>query len=244
MASSGLSAATDATYYQILLKLGVIRAPTYGERWDQWKATHRIAVRPGDKPRRSHPETLRTADIRARVPFLASASSDLDDGYVDGETDDAEGGSLTRQARPSPRKELAKDDRSRSLVGYTPNQSIDYDVTTLNPPIRTSTPVYAQEQGYGRSTPPLPPYSVSEVGRSLDEPPHQSVEGMHTPRASQPWLASKQEMQDAVLRELERRADNFYQTGLIGRCWDVWYRSSDWIQVSGANGGDNASDIR
>ncbi|CAD6580193.1 MAG: hypothetical protein TREMPRED_002685 [Tremellales sp. Tagirdzhanova-0007] len=217
---NGLSVATDTTYYQILLKLGVIRAPTYGERWEQWQAIHSIAVRSGDKPKRSRSDSRRTADIRARVPFLASASSDLDDGYMDGEADDAGGGSVMIQTRPSPRKELAKEDHSRSLVGYTPNQSVEYDVNTLHPPIRTSTPVYAQEQGYGRSTPTLPPYSVSEL-----------VEGMHTPRASQvPWLGSKQEVEDAVIREMERRADDFYQTGMMGRCWDVWYRASDWMQ--------------
>ena len=227
--------ATDTTYYQILLKLGVIRAPTYGERWEQWQAIHSIAVRSGDKPKRSRSDSRRTADIRARVPFLASASSDLDDGYMDGEADDAGGGSVMIQTRPSPRKELAKEDHSRSLVGYTPNQSVEYDVNTLHPPIRTSTPVYAQEQGYGRSTPTLPPYSVSEVSRSIDEMDHQLVEGMHTPRASQvPWLGSKQEVEDAVIREMERRADDFYQTGMMGRCWDVWYRASDWMQVSGS----------
>lgn len=30
----------------------------------------------------------------------------------------------------------------------------------------------------------------------------------------------------------EARADRFYQLGLLGRCWDVWRRSLEWIIVS------------
>jgi len=135
-------------------------------------------------------------------------------------------------ARPSPRKELAKDDRSRSLVGYTPSQPVDYDVVTLNPPIRTSTPVYAQEQGYGRATPPLPPYSISEVDESLYEPDSRLAESLLTPRpASAPWPGRKDDLHDEVIREMERRADEFYRTGMVGRCWDVWHRAVDWFQV-------------
>lgn len=226
---SGLSAATDAAYYQILLKLGVIRAPTYGERWDVWKATHSVPTVSHKRPRVSNP---RTAEVRARVPFLASASSDLDEGFVEGETYDQNEKSLVRQARPSPRRELSKGEQSRSMVGYTPSQSIDYDVVTFNPPMRTSTPVYVQEQGYGRSTPPLPPYSVSDVSVTLDQTDSQLVEGLQTPPAVRAgWSAGKDELADAMVRELERRADEFCRTGLTGTCWDVWYRAERWIQV-------------
>ena len=224
---SGLSPSTDTAYYQFLLKLGVTRAPTWGERWDLWKAKQAIT----SNPKRQPLFTSRSAQVRARVPFLASASSDLDEGYADGETYDGDSESLVRAARPSPRRELAKGDQTRSLVGYTPSQSIDYDVVSLNPPIRTSTPVYAQEHGYGRSTPPLPPYSVSDVSEVLDES-SRLIEGVTTPRASQsPWPSSDPKLDELAVRELERRADDFYNTGLLGRCWDVWLQAADWVQV-------------
>ena len=230
---SDISAATDAAYYQVLLKLGVIRAPTYGERWDIWKATNCIPAQSAPNPRQSRATTRQTAEVRARVPFLASASSDLDDAFKEGETYDGDGESLIGQARPSPRKELVEGDQSRSLVGYTPSHSVDYDAITLNPPIRTSTPVYAQEQGYGRTTPPLPPYSVSGISGSLAEADSRLVDESHTPKANQAtFTESKDELKEAVVREMERRADEFYGTGLTGRCWDVWHRAADWVFVS------------
>ena len=224
---SGLSPSTDTAYYQFLLKLGVTRAPTWGERWDLWKAKQSIT----SNPKRQLLHTSRVAQVRARVPFLASASSDLDEGYADGETYDGDGESLMGATRPSPRRELAKGDQTRSLVGYTPSQSIDYEVVTLNPPIRTSTPLYAQELGYGRSTPHLPPYSVSDTSEALDDS-SRLTEGVTTPKApDSPWPSSDPKLNELAVQELERRADNFYSTGLLGRCWDVWSQAADWVQV-------------
>lgn len=40
------------------------------------------------------------------------------------------------------------------------------------------------------------------------------------------------DVDEVVLWEMERRADEFYETGLRGRCWDVWAAASDWVQVS------------
>jgi len=174
------------------------------------------------------------------VPFLASASSDLDDGHVEGETYDGDGESLIGQGPPSPRKELAGVDQTRSLVGYTPSQSLDYAAGPFNPPIRTSTPVYAYNEGYGRSTPPLPPYSVSEISGSLDEADSRLVESLRTPRPAQAaWSEKKRDREDAVVREMERRADGFYDTGLMGRCWDVWHKAESWIKVCSSRGSEN-----
>jgi protein SFI1 len=40
------------------------------------------------------------------------------------------------------------------------------------------------------------------------------------------------ELDADAMRELKRRADEFYETGLRGRCWDVWAQANDWVQVS------------
>ncbi|ORY33494.1 Sfi1 spindle body protein-domain-containing protein [Naematelia encephala] len=174
----GVSQASDTAYYNFLLKLGVIRAPTWGERWDLWRATHVKA--PPSTP-------SRVASVRARVPFLASAGSDLDEGFT--HEDDV---------RPSPRKVMAE-------------RSLEYDLLTFDPPPRTSTPVYAQESGY-RSPPPLPPYSVSDI----------SYLEVYEP----------EELDEDVQREMDAKADGFYETGLLGRCFDVWARASDWVQTT------------
>lgn len=126
--------------------------------------------------------------------------------------------------RPSPRKEIYRD-KSKTMVGHVPSPSSDYDATTLDVPFRTSTPL----RGRGRSTPPLPPYSESDISvssaidRHHDEP--------STPKAAVHDLESDVDFEDEDMQEMERQADQFYETGLRGRCWDVWAAASDWVQV-------------
>jgi protein SFI1 len=110
-------------------------------------------------------------------------------------------------------------------VGHIPAQSLDYDFASLTAPIRTSTPVFAR----GRGSPTLPPYSVSDVSETLDMETEGDSHG--TPRAV-PRHFEVEELDADVMREMERRADEFYETGLRGRCWDVWAQASDWVQVS------------
>jgi protein SFI1 len=213
---NGLSQSSDTAYYQFLLKLGVIRAPTWGERWDLWKATNSIQSRPQPhtSPRKARRVSTREATIKARVPFLASASSDLDDGF--------EGDGESVQIRNSPRRDLKREGR-KSLVGHSPSRSIDYDFASLTAPIRTSTPV-----NRGRGSPPLPPYSVSDVSEGVDSETLGDTQG--TPRARVRQLEAE-ELDADVMREMERRADEFFETGLRGRCWDVWAQASEWVQV-------------
>jgi protein SFI1 len=153
------------------------------------------------------------------VPFLASASSDLDEGF------DGDGESLVGAgARPSPRRNIkVQREAAKSMVGYSPSASVDYDFASLTAPIRTSTPVNRQQ-----GSPSLPPYSVSDVSEILDV----DESGSHrTPRAGDRQL-EEEELDEDVMREMERRADEFFETGLRGRCWDVWAQASDWVQVS------------
>jgi protein SFI1 len=239
----------------------VIRAANWGERWDAFKRSRiesdaledvkyyeKSAVRSkatqntknfvlqgiSDDLSRS-----RIAETRARVPFLASASSDLDEAFGD-ETYDGDAESIVGALRPSPRKSMG-DKRirdSRSMVGYTPSQSLDYgyDSISLNPPARTSTPINAQATkgglfGLDVKDPPLPPYSVSDVSERIDNL-SLKPESPSTPKAAPlSWEGYKED--EDTLREMENRADEFYRTGLMGRCWDVWHESYDWVKVGG-----------
>lgn len=252
---SGLNPSSDSKYYNFLLKLGVIRAPTWGEKWDLFQSTQAQAQAVDDSfPPSSgtaSPRSVRYANAgdrqvadKSRIPFLASASSDLDEGFEpssDGRQVD--GASLIGYPRPSPRKVLRKHaDRSRSLVGYTPSQSVDlaFDALSLNPPIRTSTPVYAQQPvscGHqtGRSSPGLPPYSVSDISQALDLSTSLmgDTEGPATPRlqhkmALTPDTAEKWDTK--TTNDMESLAANFYRLGLLGRCLDVWVQSHQWLR--------------
>lgn len=224
---SGLSPSSDTVYYQFLLKLGVIRAPTWGERWDIWKAANTIGNRNHTSPRKNRDPATRSssAAIKARLPFLASASSDLDEGF------DGDGESAVEDAtRASPRKQLYQD-QTKSIVGHSPMSSVDYDFITLDTPIRTSTPVRAR----GGKSPPLPPYTESDL--SVTSRPADDPDGPSTPRAVDQRLRADDsdvgdEVDEDVLWDMERKATEFYETGLRGRCWDVWTAASDWVQVS------------
>ncbi|RSH91820.1 hypothetical protein EHS25_009190 [Saitozyma podzolica] len=224
--------ARDTAYYQFLLKLGVIRAATWGERWDLWRTTH-LSMSAFGAPRHVHaasspkvPLSSKLAEVKRRVPFLASASSDLDEAYDRTYDGDAESLVLS-PARASPRKVL-EHERSRSLVGYTPVSSFDLDSLALDAPVRTSTPVFGRSTHVPAQTPP--PYSVSDVSDSLelDDEDSQLIEGLKTPR---PLVRlDVEDLDPAVLAELEKRADEFYHTGLVGRCWDVWVQANDWVR--------------
>lgn len=230
----------------------MIRAGTWGEKWDLWRATH---LHPLDyKPLSPKvPKTTRLADVRARVPFLAGASSDLDDAFAEGETsysadgESAESRSPVRLLRPSPRKagyarqrrpfQAAFDEEdSRSLVGYTPDQSLDFSPTGLGlRPIRTSTPLFNNKAVVFESTVSAtpPPYSASVTENfDLTEEDGLLIQGLSTPKAGVRQLEEERKLEEEVVREMERRADQFYETGLLGRCFDVWAQANDWVQVS------------
>lgn len=126
------------------------------------------------------------------------------------------------------------------MVGYTPDISGDeYDLMTLNPPIRTSTPINAHNdrrtprkrvQGPQEGSPDLPPYSVSDISQSLDITQGSAPS---TPRPRNAHL-SRDPYEDTWssdrILDAEERADEFYQLGLLGRCLDVWTQSHDWVK--------------
>ncbi|KAK4689851.1 protein SFI1, partial [Tremellales sp. Uapishka_1] len=233
----GLSASRDTTHYNFILKLGIIRAETYGEKWDIWRATNSVASRRESSldPSDLHSLTAsRLASVKSRVPYLASASSNPDDGYAGGTTEDensVEEGeeSYVHQTRPSPRKYLGERVTSRSMVGYTPSQSVEYDL--LNLPARTSTPLYAQDyRTYHRgSTPTPPPYTVSDTSKSLDNT-YLSDPGTPKPRRGSWTEDAIRHVPDKEEREMDRRADLFFNQGLVvRRCLEMWINSARWI---------------
>ena len=244
---SAISPVQDSRYYNFLLKLGVIRAASWGEKWDLFKVTqsaHQVRARPSPRRPRAYSVNIarRLRADKAKLPFLASASSDLDEGFEPSHDGNVE--SLLGLARESPRKAMgAAREISRSLVGHTPSPSLShaFDALNIHPPIRTSTPVYAQyhrdspadgedadTEADAEVSPGLPPYSVSDVSHGLDTLPSDPA----TPRPRHVELAvDTLEKWDArTEREMEALADEFHRLGLICRCLDVWSRAYDWIK--------------
>lgn len=86
-----------------------------------------------------------------------------------------------------------------------------------------------------REMPPLPPYSVSDAS------PRSSTVfgeryGAESPRSEDTEQWKEDELRVADLdeweeREMMNKADRFYQTGLMGRCLDVWVDAHDWLEV-------------
>lgn len=227
-----------------------------------WRATNFISasapVEPKSRGRSADlNDTSRLAEVRARVPFLSGASSDLDDAFAE-TSYSADGESVTesespvQHLRPSPRKSIVSRrteaaDHSCSLVGYTPDHSDDLSSLGLDLlPARTSTPVNAHHRTIVAATPP--PYSVSEATASVSEQydltaeDTQLIEGLATPKASAREWEEQRMIQEEAVMEMERRADQFYETGLIGRCFDVWTQANEWIQVSSVYSGGRLID--
>lgn len=246
-------------YYQFLLKLGVVRAPTWGERWDIWRDTH--AHEAGVPPRSPKvEETDRFKMIRSRVPFLAGASSDLDDAYDRTYEGDEESVSSAGERAAEAGHELSDAEVSTSLVGHTPSPSVAsaMDLFDLDPPARTSTPVQGRHRDHRdhltdhRS--PLPSgqsetdeisnisatYTVAEEGGEQEG--SRLIEGVSTPRGENRSLDTSLAVYDDDVSELdpmlawklERQADEFLRTGLLGRCWEAWTAQTRWVLVRSA----------
>lgn len=238
---SGISATNDSVYYNFLLKVGVIKAPTWGDKWDLWRGIRLDQTSPsspsaslitqgGSSNRRSQQSfaSSQLPEVRRRVPFLASASSDLDEGYTGGEESEP-------SIRASPRVKVAKE----GIADYTPTETVDVtgeDSLSFDPPIRTSTPVFAQypRSGY------LPDYTPSDVSQDLE----QTIEGFSAVDLSTPRAQTKQTLQTVswvdriddlppdVKNQMEQKADTFYAYGLTWRCWNMWFKTSEWYRVS------------
>ncbi|CAK9782372.1 unnamed protein product [Cutaneotrichosporon oleaginosum] len=215
--SNGIRPSSDKSYYQFLLKLGMIRARTWGERWDVWRANNGIDLAPPPLSPKPHP-------LRARVPFLASASSDLDEGFG---AESEQGSEVAATGRESPRKVM-----HRSLVGFLPSEA----GSDVMPPPRTSTPVAAQFSAYhertnGLSTPPPPIYGESETSQMTPRSPM----GGLTPRARNRFMPHKQIIYDVpdidptVVRQMEAQADAWYRITLLGRCYEWWFKAAERI---------------
>lgn len=243
-------------YYQFLLKLGVVRAPTWGERWDIWRDTH--ALEAGVPPRAPRvEETDRFKTIKSRVPFLAGASSDLDDAYDRPYEGDEESVSSAGERAAEAGHELSDAEVSTSLVGHTPSPSVAsaMDLFDLDPPARTSTPVQGRHRDHRdhltdhRSPMPLAQSETDELSNisatytvteeELEED-SRLIEGISTPRGGNRSLDSSLAVHDDEVSELdpmlawklERQADEFLRTGLLGRCWEAWTAQTRWVLVS------------
>lgn len=273
---SRINPAADTAYYQFLLRLGVVRAPTWGEKWDLYLASNSLLAHslnlsrsadraPPQSPPEHSPSHARSRHLPrppapaaqnekvARIPFLASASSDLDLGFEADTVDEApaelrEGGSVIQHLRPSPRKALAwsqRDKAQASLVGYSPSRTIGPSIEEEDPfatlPARTSTPLGHRSARHERlaydedDMAPLPPYSESDVN-STQTSVIQGTDILYTPRPSHDGIWEDDEprvpgLDDWEERELLDKADRFYQTGLLGRCLDVWVNANEWIRV-------------
>lgn len=176
----------------------------------------------------------RLSQVRERVPFLADAASEGDETYEAEDEEDARNFLENLHEIPT------DTETSRSLVGYTPSHSID----TFQPPERTSTPVPSRSRSRSQRqiTPPLPPYTPSESSyltperRQVPSHPHSARQSMSTSPVQSKLTRAEEvlaaEQVEAALLEMEGKAIAFYQTGLVGRCWENWLRQADWVTVS------------
>ncbi|WVR07735.1 hypothetical protein IAU60_004778 [Kwoniella sp. DSM 27419] len=269
----GISPTSDSVYYSFLLKVGVIKAQRWADKWAIWKEARETVQAAGTPPRspfgvsrspathlkahsplsspgsRGHSSSL--AEVKSRVPFLTSASSDLDEGYDDNppiiaQTGRDAGYNSFVHGRPSPRKEMHRSRREihRSMVGYTPDQSlVDRVDASFTPPMRTSTPVFARTPRYQQAGRPSA-YSLSDVDQIVDQSTEDlTALGLSTPKGSAivlpstspTWYDRLEELPERDRRAMERKAGDFYALGLMGRCWDMWTKTSEFYRVAYRN---------
>lgn len=210
------------SYYRFILKLGSVPGGNWGERWARWLSDSRELA--------STSSSARSSPVLDARQLLAESTSGT-------EYDDEE------------------EQASQSAVGYGlgGSQAGPFSTRSLSPPLRTSTPL-------ARRRPPARPSSVVHPHPRLYEPTprrlgHEQARMLatspppppHPPpplpslqplpkRISQSRAAIEEELrredeERARQREDERRADVFYNIGLMGRCWDVWRKGREWVTV-------------
>lgn len=231
----GLRPSDDKLYYQFMLKLSMVRAATWGERWDVWRSMH-DETRAASATAVSSAKSTTVNPLKSRVPFLASASSDLDEGFAD-----ESGAESEVPVRESPRKSLKQTldtFRGQILVGYTPSNSGDDDSLDLvGPPVRTSTPRKARKSAGFHIHDDFGKLLDTRRGSSLSPTPPTYEESVtYSPVNPDLTLTTTPKVPDSVpyihpseLRDLEFKADQFLRLGLMGRCFSTWYQSADWI---------------
>jgi protein SFI1 len=109
--------------------------------------------------------------------------------------------------------------------------------------MRTSTPVQQTYRRGGRAhTSEIPSHSVFDTSEVIDGDDDNSKhgDGLSTPKAPVRRLISvdeedvgddEDENEAEEDEQAKRKAEKFYETGLKGRCWDVWVQSAKWIRV-------------
>lgn len=204
------------------------RAPTWGEKWDVWRATHAELGQPNlpaaQAPRFKAAAQPKPHPMRSRVPFLAGAGSDLDE--VGDDTDvHTSGAELAPQRTPPPRTKVVK---PRTIVGYSPSSSFTEEDTMGFPTsVRTSTPTSerrflpSQLRDRGQSSPTRGVSSADERHSSTTDFDVSPIKRQAAPRL--------RDVDPATLRLMELRAETFLRLGLLGRTWSVWFEASDWI---------------
>lgn len=109
------------------------------------------------------------------------------------------------------------------------------DLLSFDPPIRTSTPIFAQ---YPRSGNP-PDYVASDVSQDFKQATEEfSTLGLSTPKAQTKqtlqtisWVDRIDDLSLEVKNQMEQKADAFYTYGLTWRCWNMWFKTSEWYRV-------------
>ena len=168
---------------------------------------------------------------RVDVP-LESMSTRSDGGYVM-----MNPGKTARSARRHPAPSNTPDPqlqrvRSRSTpYGATPPPYTESDTSIMDDQQRPSIDLTADDLAMieGLATPRARSERLPSIGsrRLVDVASITSV----APTDPDTETEEQRMYHEETVREMERRAEEFYRTGLMGRCWDTWVQSFEWIKV-------------
>ena len=215
LAELNLDAEEDVVYYKFLLKLGVVRGRTWGEKWSSAKTQH------GYQENLSHTSSRDSRTSFSQTPkekkFRGTSEQNLEKivtkrksrslDYQEGTEELTSGHSFTS---------LTKSNAFQSTGIRTPISKLHSEPSTSSTLIHPSLHALKSTGGLPlKPDPPLKQYFLQIAPSSTSKANYDSDDAWEKLR----------------LARYDRIADDFYTKNLLTKCLDVWRRGAEWIHV-------------
>jgi protein SFI1 len=223
----GLNATDDQFFYNLLLKLGMIRAENWQERWKLVKTyydyTSESSVQEEEADER---DTTILASMANRRPYVEDDAFTL---HSQPELIERVHPPSYVSRLPSTSREARKPIPSQRTKGSS--SSIPQPHTASKDPITRIMRTPSTDKMPSAIRKPKEPASIaSGVPPSYRTTP-QAAEAPKK-RASRPSSTTKGDVDTWRAIEMERDADIFRRESLLSRCLDVWVKGLRWVEVS------------
>lgn len=228
----GLNPTDDEFYYNLLLKLGLIRAESWQQRWNRVLENFDYEDNLPSSPRSPPPVASTNRD-----PFTRRPAFDEEDdvftlhSHEESLIDAAPPSYHPKQAKLSEPAQFARDDIfQEEPVKYTSSSKRTSSAFVKKViPRRTSSGVASGLAGIQTPPPRKTNSPTTTVPPSYRTLPRGTLFNQEREELGHDRVRDDAETWRII--EMERDADLFRRDSLMSRCFDVWYKNLRWVEV-------------